>query len=136
MVGDEPEHAVAHRRQLLVRGPAVRRAGDLAGLHLLAQAGHPDLEELVEVAREDGQELHPFEQRIALVARFVEHAGVELEPGQLAVEVGERDFRAARATGSRGDRGAGGCARIDRGHRGWLGLRNGADTRVWPGRRG
>ena len=108
----------------------------MLGLHLLAQAGHPDLEELVEVAREDGQELHPFEQRIALVARLVEDAGVELEPGQLAVQVGEGDLRAAGATGTRGDRGAGGCAGFDRGHRGWSGLRNGADTRVWPGRRG
>ena len=90
MVGDELEHALARGRELLVGGPAVGRAGDLAGLDLLAQAGDADLEELVEVAREDGQELDPLEQRVALVARLVEHAGVELEPRQLAVEVGER----------------------------------------------
>ena len=41
---------------------------------LLAQAGDPDLEELVEVAREDRQELDPLEQRVALVARLVQDA--------------------------------------------------------------
>ncbi len=80
MVGDELEHALANGGELLVGGPAVGRAGDLAGLDLLAQAGHADLEELVEVAGEDGQELDPLEQRVALVTGLVEHARVELEP--------------------------------------------------------
>ena len=71
VVGDELEHALAGRGQLLGRGAAVRGAGDLAGLDLLAQAGDPDLEELVEVAREDGQELDPLEERVALVLRLV-----------------------------------------------------------------
>ena len=125
-------------RQLLVGGPAVGRAGDLAGLDLLAQAGDPDLEELVEVAREDGQELDPLEQRVALVARLVQDARVELEPRQLAVEVGE-----ASAFGARGaarawrDRGSCGCAWFDRGHRGWFGpLRSGSLDVRRPGRRG
>ena len=87
VVGDELEDARAGGRELLLGGPPVGRAGDLAGLDLLAQAGDADLEELVEVAGEDGQELHPLEQRIALVARLVQDAGVELEPRQLAVEV-------------------------------------------------
>ena len=39
--------------------------GDGARLDLLAQAGDADLEELVEVAREDRQELRPLEQGIA-----------------------------------------------------------------------
>ena len=55
-------------------------------LDLATEAGHPDLEELVEVAGEDRQELHPLEQGVAPVPRLVEDAGVELHPGQLAVE--------------------------------------------------
>ena len=51
VVGDELEDPGAGGGQLLVGGPTVGRAGDLAGLDLLAQAGDPDLEELVEVAR-------------------------------------------------------------------------------------
>ena len=46
-------HAGAGGLELLLGGPAVGRAGGLAGLGLLAQAGDADLEELVEVARED-----------------------------------------------------------------------------------
>jgi hypothetical protein len=43
-------------------------------------------EELVEVRAEDRQELHPLEQRVALVERLAQHAGVEVEPAQLAVD--------------------------------------------------
>ena len=62
VVGDEAEDALAGDGQLLVRRAAVGRAGDLAGLDLLAQTGDPDLEELVEVVGEDGQELDPLER--------------------------------------------------------------------------
>ena len=96
VVGDELEHALARGRELFLGGPAVGRAGDLAGLDLLAQAGHAHLEELVEVAREDRQELDPLEQRVALVARLVQHPRVEFEPRQLAVDVGERDLGTRR----------------------------------------
>ena len=90
VVGDELQDALARRRQLLVGGPAVARPMRHApGLHLLAQAGDADLEELVEVAGEDRQEPDPLQQRVARVAGLVEDPGVELEPGELAVEVGE-----------------------------------------------
>ena len=65
---------------------AVGREGADAGLHLLAQSGHPDLEELVEVGREDGEELGPLEQGGGGVLGEREHPLVEVEPGQLAVE--------------------------------------------------
>ena len=108
MLGDEFEDALARGGELLLGGPAVGRAGGLAGLDLLAQPGDADLEELVEVVREDGQELDPLEQRIALVAGLEQDAGVELEPRQLAVEVREVDFgRAARRRGRGGDRRSG-----------------------------
>ena len=80
VVRDELEDARAGGRELLLGGAPIGRAGDLAGLDLLAQAGDADLEELVEVVGEDGQELHPLEQRVALVTRLVQDARVELEP--------------------------------------------------------
>src|ERR1019366_8891815 len=58
--------------------------------HLLAHAGDPDLEELVEVVREDRQELHPLEQRCPRIAGFVQHATVELQPRKFAVQVERR----------------------------------------------
>jgi hypothetical protein len=54
---------------------------------LALQSRHADLEELVHVAREDQQELQAFQQRRALVQRLVQHAGVEREQRQLAVDV-------------------------------------------------
>ena len=78
---------VAHLEQLLARGAAVGRGGADPGRHLLLQAGDADLEELVEVLAEDGQELGPLEQRHLLVLGEREHPLVEVEPGELAVEV-------------------------------------------------
>ncbi len=54
---------------------------------LALQPGHPNLEELVHVAREDQQELQPFQQRRALVQRLVQHADIELQLRQLAVDI-------------------------------------------------
>ena len=49
------------------------------------QPGDPDHEELVQVAREDGEELGSLEQRDPLVLGQLEHPLVEREPAQLAV---------------------------------------------------
>ncbi len=75
------------RRELLTRGqPVVRQPGDV--LQLLAlEAGHADHEEFVEVRSRDRQEADALEQRMRGVARFLEHAAVEREPGELAVEI-------------------------------------------------
>ena len=74
-------------RQLLGRGLLAGRGGDRVGLGLLHQARDADLEELVHVAGEDGQELDPLQERVAPIARLEEHAAVELEGAQLAVDV-------------------------------------------------
>ena len=74
----------------------------MPGRDLLLEPGDADLEELVEVAGEDGQEAHPLQQRVALVLRLEQDARVELEPRQLAVDV--RQFRdGARLGTSRDD---------------------------------
>ena len=79
---------VADLGQLLGRRPAVRRARRGAGRDLLAQAGDPDLEELVEHVREDRQELDPLERRVPLVPRLVQDARVVVEPGEFPIQVG------------------------------------------------
>jgi hypothetical protein len=45
------------------------------------------LVELVEIGAEDGQELEPLEQRSAGVAGLVQNSAVELEPGELSIQV-------------------------------------------------
>ncbi len=68
------------------RAPGVRRHGE-AGHDAALQAGDPHHEELVEIAREDGQEVDTFEQRHRLVFGELEHPLVEAQPAELAVEI-------------------------------------------------
>ena len=64
-----------------------------AGVDLLLQAGDADLEELVEVRAADRQEAQALEQRRRRVARLLEHAHIELQERQLAIEKGARRSR-------------------------------------------
>ena len=66
---DERLDPLAHLEELLAGGAPVGRGGAEPGRHLLLQAGHPHLEELVEVLAEDGEELGPLEQRHGVVGR-------------------------------------------------------------------
>ena len=86
--------------RLARRAPVLQRRLD-AGVDLVVQAGDADHEELVEVRRVDRAELHALQQRDARVLGELEHALVELEPRQLAVEV-ERADRRGRALGGLG----------------------------------
>src|SRR4029077_4551423 len=63
------------------------------------QSRDPDLEELVQVGAEDRQELEPLEPRIGGVRRFLEAPAVELQPGQLAVDVVVRGVGGGGAIG-------------------------------------
>ena len=58
-----------------------------AGGHPAHPAGHPDHEELVQVAGEDGHEPDPLQQRHVLVLGQFQHPLVEPEPASLALEV-------------------------------------------------
>lgn len=92
-----PEHPGVHPHEFLGRvlnpveqvprlqpgGRTDREAGRDAAL----EPGHPDHEELVEVAGEDGQELGPLDERHRLVHRQLQDALVELQPGDLALEI-------------------------------------------------
>ena len=81
------------------------RPSGLLGDHVLAdladQAGDADHEELVEIVGRDRQEPQLLEQRMVLVRGLLQHAPVELQPGQLAVDealgsVQQRRCRRAR----------------------------------------
>ncbi len=95
----------ADERELLLGGQAVGRHVLAVGAHLLLQHRHANHEELVEVSPDDGEELDAFEHRVAAVARLVEHALVERQPAELAVQVErwrvERGKGSADAAGSR-----------------------------------
>ncbi len=81
--------------QLLGRRQAVGAGDGNAGPDLAAQAGDPHHVEFVEVVGGDREEAQPLEQRMVGVAGFVQHALIEGEPGQLAIDeaVGRRPSR-------------------------------------------
>ena len=72
--------------ELLGRREAVVGCLGHAGMHLADQAGDAHHEEFVEIVGRDRQEAQPLEQRMGGIAGFLEHAAVEFEPGQFAVD--------------------------------------------------
>ena len=64
----------------LLGGAVAVALGTEAGGVLVLEAGDTNLEELVEVLAEDGEELGPLEQRERLVLGQGEDSGVEVEP--------------------------------------------------------
>src|SRR5207302_11460919 len=91
----EMHRALSDGRELLGRRHVVAFADD-AGAALLSQARDADLKELIEVLTEDGQKLDPLEERLVRVLGKRENTLVEVEPGQLSVEVTVVTFKVDR----------------------------------------
>src|ERR1700724_2996860 len=70
----------------LHHGETVGSGGVVPVFKLLQQAAYPDLKEFVQIAGGDGQKFHAFEQRIAEIAGFFEHAPIKFQPRVFAVE--------------------------------------------------
>ena len=86
-LADQRVGLLGDRGQLLRRGQPVGRSL-LDVLHLLSlEPRDADHEEFVEIVARDRQEAQPFEQRMRGIARFFQHAAVERQPAQLAVEI-------------------------------------------------
>ena len=81
------QQLLADRGELLARARPVDRLCLDPALDLTFQPGDADHGEFVEIAGRDRQEAQPFEQRIALVLAFGEHAAVERQPAQLAIGI-------------------------------------------------
>ena len=76
-----------HLAEHLVGPHALRADRRRAGLDLGLESRDADFEELVEIAADDAQETQPLEQRRRAVCRLRQHAPVERELAQLAVEI-------------------------------------------------
>ena len=78
------------RVDLLAGGEPVGAAGVDPGVELVEQAGDPDHEELVQVGGVDRAEPDPLQQRHLGVLGQLQNPLVEVEPGELAVEIESR----------------------------------------------
>ena len=85
LVLDQEHDRLGNARKLLGRGQALGALGADAGPDLRPETGDAHHEKLIEVVRRDRQEPQPLQQRVAAVGGFLEHAPVEIEPGELAV---------------------------------------------------
>ena len=78
--------ALADGGQLLRRREPRRVGGHLAVADRMADQRDAHHEKLVEIRRDDRRELDALEQRVGRVCRFLEHALVERQPRELAVD--------------------------------------------------
>ena len=81
----KPLHLAQQVLELLLGRAAVRALELDALAHLAGEAGDPHHEELVQIVGRDREEAHPLQQRVIDVVRFLQHAPVELQPGELPV---------------------------------------------------
>jgi len=73
-------------REDLFRRAAIWARLVVSLFHLLQKTRHAHLDELVQVARCDGDELYALEQGVRRVPSFLENALVELHPGEVTIE--------------------------------------------------
>ena len=103
---DEVVGAPGDLDQLRQRPHAVGRR--VLGLEVFVELGlqprDPDLEEFVEVRCADRQKPEPLQQRVGWVARLFQHALVEIEPAQLAIDEQAGVDSGVAAAGSHDDR--------------------------------
>ena len=83
----ELQHPGLDRVDLLAGREAVGAARVDPGVELVEEAGDPDHEELVQVGGVDRAEAQPLQQRHAALLGQFEDPLVEVEPGELAIEV-------------------------------------------------
>ena len=86
LVAHELVRELRDQLRFLLRRAAVGAGFGLAVFNALHQATHADFEELVQIAGGDGEELHPLQQRIARVLRFLQHTAIERQPRGFAVQ--------------------------------------------------
>src|SRR6266699_2119421 len=53
---------------------------------LLLDSSYPNLKEFIQVRAKNGKELNPLNERLRRILRFFEHATIEFQPAQLAID--------------------------------------------------
>ena len=98
---EQRAHAHVNRLQLFRGSKRVRLILRCARRDFAPQSGDAHHIELVEIRTEDREELQALEQRDTLVQCFFKDTRVEVEPTELAIEIGQRDRRQNGLSGGR-----------------------------------
>ena len=77
---------LAQNVALFIERKAIGTSLVVAVFNLLQYGGDADFKEFIEIAGRNGQKFQAFQQRIAFVARFLEHTAIEGEPRNISVE--------------------------------------------------
>ncbi len=99
LLGGQLQRALADAIEHFAGGHAVGAGDGVAECVVVAQHGHAHLEEFIQVGVGDAQEAQALEQRHARVAGLGQHAEIEFQRGQLAVDVQVRSAQVGRVGG-------------------------------------
>ena len=86
LIGSETADCLADAGQLLDGSEPVRAPFNDAFAHLVLETGNAHHEEFIEVVGRDRQKAQALEHRMAFVLRFLQHAPVEVEPGEFPID--------------------------------------------------
>lgn len=87
LVANKNVHALGDFGKFQFGGQTVRADALRALFDLLEKAGDANFDEFIEIVRCDGEEFDALKKRVARVARFLQHATIELQPLNVAIEV-------------------------------------------------
>ena len=86
LVVRELRYRLADARKLFSRRQAVRTLGENTLAELALETGDAHHKEFIEVVGRDRKKPHALQQRMLFVSCLFQHASIEVQPGQFAVD--------------------------------------------------
>ena len=86
LIGRQLVNALGDGLQRLAGCIPIRSGGLDVGINLPPDASDPNHEELIPVARDNGQELYAIQERDGGVLGLLQNASIEIQPAQFAIQ--------------------------------------------------
>jgi len=93
LVRDHSLDAVVYSQEGIAGAKSVGTVGVAPVFQQLFEGGDTDLEELVQIGTDNGEELDPLEKGLGRILGFLQHPLVEFQPTEFPVDVGHRHLR-------------------------------------------
>jgi hypothetical protein len=87
LLRNELMYLVRNNITLFGQGQPVRPGFAIPVFNLLDQSRQPNLKEFIQIIGADREKLQALQQRIVFILRLFQHAMIELQPGNFAVDV-------------------------------------------------